>query len=190
MPLVFIAGGVRSGKSRFALTRAERVGERRVFVATGRALDDEMRARIAGHRSERSDRYRTVEAPHEVAAAVTSVAADAIVIDCVTLWLSNLLLRGDSDAAIESAILELAAVAVEATATVIVVSNEVGLGIVPETALGRRFRDLAGRAHQALAARSEELYFAAMGVILRLRPGPVEVLSSAAPTRDADAAGS
>ncbi|HEX7479496.1 MAG TPA: bifunctional adenosylcobinamide kinase/adenosylcobinamide-phosphate guanylyltransferase [Polyangiales bacterium] len=172
--IILIGGGVRSGKSRFALQLAQRIGTRRCFVATAQAFDDEMRIRIEAHASERAGAFETVEVPHELAGALRSIVhADVVLIDCLTLWLSNLLLRGDAVSAIEQQVEELARVLCERRFHSVLVSNEVGMGIVPETPLGRAFRDIAGRTHQQLAPVADEIYFAMLGTMLRLRPEPV-----------------
>jgi adenosylcobinamide kinase/adenosylcobinamide-phosphate guanylyltransferase len=175
--IVLVGGGVRSGKSRFALERAEALGARRAFVATAQAFDDEMAERIARHQAERADRYRTIEAPVELAAALDRIAdVDVVVIDCLTLWLSNRLIADEPIASITLAIEELVGALRRAPCHVVLVTNEVGMGVVPPSPLGRAFRDLVGTAHQRLAACADELYLAAMGVVLRLRPSPVEVV--------------
>jgi adenosylcobinamide kinase / adenosylcobinamide-phosphate guanylyltransferase len=172
--IVLVGGGARSGKSAFALTRARLAGPRRLFVATAQAFDDEMRERIARHVAERAGGFATVEAPFALPEALASARdVDVAVVDCLTLWLSNLLLRGDGERAIEEQVSGLVDAAERAAYPVVIVTNEVGMGVVPESPLGRAFRDIAGRAHQRLAERATEVYFAAMGCILRLRPGPV-----------------
>jgi adenosylcobinamide kinase / adenosylcobinamide-phosphate guanylyltransferase len=175
---VLVGGGVRSGKSAFALVRARALGERRAFIATAEAFDDEMRERAVRHRAERGSAFCTIEAPRELVSALREAArtADVVVIDCLTLWLSNLLLDGLTPAQIAARTQELCALLPQLEASVVIVSNEVGLGIVPESKLGRQFRDVSGAAHQALAARVDELYFAVMGQLLRLRPAPIELL--------------
>ncbi|WP_437600166.1 bifunctional adenosylcobinamide kinase/adenosylcobinamide-phosphate guanylyltransferase [Sorangium sp. So ce590] len=179
--IALVGGGVRSGKSAFALSLARSLGERRAFIATAEPFDDEMRARIAAHARERGDEFTTLEEPvalPERIAALTGV--DVVVVDCLTLWLSNLLLRDESEGReldrIEARVEDLAAAVESAAPHVVLVSNEVGMGIVPESRLGRAFRDLAGRAHQRLNRSASELYVAVMGAILRLRPGPVAVM--------------
>jgi adenosylcobinamide kinase/adenosylcobinamide-phosphate guanylyltransferase len=182
--IVVVGGGARSGKSRFALARAMALGERRVFLATAEALDDEMRARITRHAEERGRAFTTVEEPRRLAEAITAAGpdTDVILVDCITLWLSNLLVAGSPDldrpdaSVVEQPIADLVAALRRRTCHVVLVSNEVGLGIVPMAPLARAFRDATGRAHQALAAIADELYLAAMGVILRLRPDPVTVV--------------
>ncbi len=180
--IVLVGGGVRSGKSAFALALSRERGHRRVFVATGEALDEEMRARVAMHRKERGPDFRTIEAPRELVAALSRIeTADVIVIDCMTLWLSNLLLVGLSDAAIEARIEDLCRALAQRRFHTLLVTNEVGLGIVPENALARRFRDVAGRAHQRLGRAADEVYFGVMGQMLRLKPAPVEAVFPALP---------
>jgi adenosylcobinamide kinase/adenosylcobinamide-phosphate guanylyltransferase len=174
--IILVGGGVRSGKSAFALSIAKRLGERRLFVATAEALDDEMRARIAVHARERGTSFATLEVPIELPEALALVAdRDVVVIDCLTLWLANLLLRGDAQPRILSQVEALADTLRHRRFHSVMVSNEVGMGVVPESALGRAFRDLVGRAHQRIARDADELYFAAMGVMLRLRPEPILV---------------
>ena len=182
--LTLIGGGARSGKSGFALARARALGSRRVFVATGQALDDEMAARIAAHTRTRGADFRTVEEPVAVPEVLRALAAEApdrrpdvVVVDCLTLWLSNLLLRGDAQADIAARIDALVGALGERRFHALVVTNEVGLGIVPEAPLARLFRDVAGRAHQRLAAAADEIYFAVLGTMLRLRPGPLALAS-------------
>ena len=187
--IVFVGGGARSGKSAFALERASELGARRVFLATARAGDDEMRERIARHREERGVAWRTLEEPIGVAARIEALTdADVVVVDCLTLWLTNLLLAGADDAELEARVAELARVLGRCRPSVVLVTNEVGLGIVPENELSRRFRDIAGRAHQRLAAAADEVYLACWGALLRLKPAPVETRWAAAPATSAPAA--
>lgn len=175
--LVVVGGGVRSGKSRFALARARALGTRRVFVATAEALDDEMRARIDDHQRARGDDFRVVEAPRELVRAFEQIGdADVVVIDCLTLWLSNLLLADVEAPRIETELARWLDAVALAPFTTVAVTNEVGMGVVPDSALGRAFRDVQGRCNQRLAARATELYLAALGTVLRLRPAPVEVV--------------
>jgi adenosylcobinamide kinase/adenosylcobinamide-phosphate guanylyltransferase len=173
--VVLIGGGVRSGKSRFALATAKRLGHRRVFIGTALPSDEEMRARIDAHVGERGSDFETVEAPHELTAALQRVSADVVVVDCLTLWLSNLLLRDESPVRVLDAVDGLAQMIARRRFHTVVVTNEVGMGIVPESALGRAFRDLSGRAHQRLSRDADEIYFAMLGTMLRIRPGPVTV---------------
>jgi adenosylcobinamide kinase/adenosylcobinamide-phosphate guanylyltransferase len=162
MALVLVGGGARSGKSRWALERARKCGDRLVYIATAEALDDEMSARIAKHRAERGDEFVTIEAPLDLAGAIRSLSSDAIVVDCLTLWLSNSM-------SLEDKTEETIAVALESTADVIVVTNEVGCGIVPENALARDFRDRAGRMNQRFAEAADEVYWMVFGQALRVK---------------------
>lgn len=175
---VLIAGGVRSGKSAFALARARKLGTRRVFIATAVPFDDEMRERRERHRAERGSEFRTLEEPRALEEAIQAQAkeADVVVVDCLTLWLSNLLLDGLAAADIQQRVEALCTCLRESPAHVVLVSNEVGLGIVPDAPLARTFRDVTGFAHQALGRVAHELYFAVMGQLLRLRPAPLELV--------------
>jgi adenosylcobinamide kinase/adenosylcobinamide-phosphate guanylyltransferase len=176
--VVLVGGGVRSGKSAFALVRARQLGERRAFIATGEALDDEMRERVRRHREERGADFETHEVPEEVERVLSGLDAEVVVIDCLTLWLSNLLIASEGeDAALEQRLRAFASQLAERRQHVIVVTNEVGLGIVPDNALARRFRDLTGRAHQEIGRIADEVYFGAMGQLLRLKPAPVEAVA-------------
>lgn len=176
--LVLTGGGVRSGKSAFALGLARRWGPRRVFIATAEPGDQDMTERIARHARDRGPDFRTVEAPLGVVEAVLEIeGADVVVLDCLTLWISNLLLRGDLEPSILEQVDRLAAVLLRKTFHTILVTNEVGMGVVPDSALGRAFRDACGRAHQALARSADEIYFGAMGTLIRLRPEPLTVLT-------------
>jgi adenosylcobinamide kinase/adenosylcobinamide-phosphate guanylyltransferase len=168
MSLLFVLGGARSGKSRYALSRAEALSGDLVFVATAQALDNEMDSRIARHREERGPRWRTIEEPFDLAAVVRSEAGRnrVLLIDCLTLWASNLMLADrDMDAATGALVAALS----DAQGPVILVANEVGLGIVPDNALARRFRDVAGIVNQAVAACVDEAMFMAAGLPMRLK---------------------
>jgi adenosylcobinamide kinase/adenosylcobinamide-phosphate guanylyltransferase len=175
---VLVGGGARSGKSRFAQARASALGSRRLYIATAEAGDDEMRARIARHRAERAGAgFDTLEEPLALPEAIANARAHyVLLVDCLTLWLSNLLLGEPTDAEVEARLEALAGALARRTTHVVMVSNEVGLGVVPDTPLGRAFRDLAGAAHQRLAPLADELYLAAMGVVLRLRPAPIDIV--------------
>jgi len=177
---VLVGGGVRSGKSAFALSLARRLGSRRVFLATAEPLDVEMEHRVQRHRAERGDGFVTVEEPREVCRAIRDLGTiDVLVVDCLTLWLANLLLAGAGEAEVLGRVDELAAMLAGAPYHTVAVTNEVGMGVVPETALGRVFRDVCGRAHQRLARDASEIYFAALGVMLRLRPEPLGIATDA-----------
>jgi adenosylcobinamide kinase/adenosylcobinamide-phosphate guanylyltransferase len=171
MALRLIIGGARSGKSAQAQALAEAEATRRggapVMIATAEALDDEMAERIARHRAERGPAWRTVEAPLHVAAALGGLRPqDCAVVDCLTLWLSNLMFA-ERDLEAETAAMLAAAAA--AACEVILVTNEVGMSIVPENALARRFRDEAGRMNRRAAERADEVTVMFAGLPLRLK---------------------
>lgn len=167
-PVHLVLGGARSGKTARALALAERF-DTRILIATAEALDAEMAERIARHRAERGAGWQTVEAPLDLPAALARIRNPhaCVVIDCLTLWLSNLMLRARD---IERMTEELLAAVANCPAMVVLVSNEVGLGLVPETPLGRRFRDAQGRLNQRMAAAADVVEFVAAGLPLRLKP--------------------
>jgi adenosylcobinamide kinase / adenosylcobinamide-phosphate guanylyltransferase len=170
--LTLITGGARSGKSAHALTLAQRApGARRFFIATAEALDDEMRERIAHHRANRSADFATIEEPIAIAAALAELAgrADIVVLDCLTLWISNLLMARRSDEEILAEARGLAGAMAGAPFAGIVVTDEVGAGIVPENAMARRFRDLLGWTNQALAQTADRVVLMVAGHPLRVK---------------------
>ncbi|QIG79056.1 bifunctional adenosylcobinamide kinase/adenosylcobinamide-phosphate guanylyltransferase [Stakelama tenebrarum] len=169
MKSLLVLGGARSGKSRHAQGRVEALPGSLAFIATAQSFDAEMEARIQKHRADRSDRWHTIEAPFALADSIRAAATDhdAILVDCLTLWLSNCLLADhDLDTASEALQAAIAACPVP----IALVANEVGLGIVPENALARRFRDEAGRLNQAVANAVEEAVFIAAGLPVTLKP--------------------
>jgi adenosylcobinamide kinase/adenosylcobinamide-phosphate guanylyltransferase len=165
---VLVLGGARSGKSAFAERLVAETGLSRHYIATGRAFDDEMRERIATHRKDRGDGWQTHEEPVALAACIRDVArADrAVLVDCLTLWVTNLMLEERDIAAECSSLLEALR---QAPGRIVLVSNEVGLGIVPENRMAREFRDHAGRLHQKVAALVPEVYFIAAGLPLKMK---------------------
>lgn len=168
MNILLVLGGARSGKSRHAQRQAEETGLIPIFVATAQAFDAEMADRIARHRTDRGPEWETVEAPFELAEVIARRAAPdkVLLVDCLTLWASNLLVaEHDADAATAALVEALC----KAAGPVILVSNEVGLGIVPDNALARRFRDLAGTINQRVAEAADEVRFIAAGLPLRLK---------------------
>ncbi|WP_428829470.1 bifunctional adenosylcobinamide kinase/adenosylcobinamide-phosphate guanylyltransferase [Aureimonas altamirensis] len=165
---VFVLGGARSGKSAFAERLADASELERVYIATGQAFDAEMAARIEAHRRSRGAGWRTVEAPCDLAQAIGAEARHdrVLLVDCLTLWLSNVLL---ADRDIAAATEDLCRMLAAADGTIILVSNEVGLSIVPENALARAFRDHSGRMNQTIAALADEAWFVAAGLPLKLK---------------------
>lgn len=172
MSLVLLLGGARSGKSQLAVEFAQESQDPVVFVATGQAGDEEMRARIERHRAERPSSWTTVEEPLALAAAIRAVDDSAfVIVDCLSLWLSNRL-EDASDEEIRAEALDAAAAASVRAGRTLAVSNEVGLGLVPMHPLGRRYRDLLGEVNAAWATRAERALFVAAGRVLELEPRP------------------
>jgi len=174
--IIFITGGARSGKSRFAEQLSASYGTSLCYLATAQSLDDEMGLRIRKHQQRRGDAWQTIEEPLHLAQALAANDGifGVILVDCLTLWLSNLLLlyedlgeeseqRGMDD------VQRLATTLRGMTTPVIIVSNEVGMGIVPDHRLGRMFRDIAGQANQIIAAAATEAWLVASGIPLRLK---------------------
>jgi adenosyl cobinamide kinase/adenosyl cobinamide phosphate guanylyltransferase len=171
MPFVLLLGGARSGKSALAVRLASDFSGPVVVVATAEARDEEMRARISRHRAERPPEWHTVEEPVELAAAIAGAPADAcVVVDCVTLWTSNLLERGRAADAVESEAERVAAATRARSSPAIVISNEIGLGVVPTTRLGREYRDLLGRVNAIFAELAAESLLVVAGRLVRLAP--------------------
>ncbi len=164
-PVTLILGGARSGKSAFAERLVTALPPPWVYCATAQALDDEMRERIAHHQRRRGEGWRTVEAPLDVAPPLET-ATQPILVDCLTLWLTNIMLAGMD---VEAQTARLLAAAEVSRAPIVFVSNEVGLGIVPDNALAREFRDRAGRLNQAVAAIANRVVFMAAGLPMVLK---------------------
>ena len=168
--LILVLGGAASGKSQAALNRAGRTGPK-AFVATGQALDGEMKARIARHRATRSADWFTAEVPRKLAAWFLTEGKGyrTIVVDCLTLWLSNRCGRRIVGADMTAAVDELLQAIRSTPARVVLVSNELGLGLVPTSRSARAFRDVAGRVNQQIAEAADEVYFVISGQSLRLK---------------------
>jgi adenosylcobinamide kinase / adenosylcobinamide-phosphate guanylyltransferase len=166
--LTLVLGGARSGKSRYAEGLIESASERALYIATAEARDAEMQDRIRRHRARRGARWTTLEEPLNLADRLSTEARPdrPILVDCLTLWLSNHLLAGHD---IEAEIAALAAALPDLRGPAVLVANEVGLGIVPEHALARAFRDHAGRLNQHVAARATRVVFIAAGLPLVLK---------------------
>jgi adenosylcobinamide kinase / adenosylcobinamide-phosphate guanylyltransferase len=168
-----VLGGARAGKSAFAVARARALADRVAFVATAEAGDGEMAARIARHRAERPASWRTLEVPLELAATLRALqgTTDVVIVDCLTLWVANLLRVEPnlSDTCLAETLARLEAVLRGPSYALIVVSNEVGWGIHPETELGRRFRDALGAVNQAVARASDEVILMVAGCPLTVK---------------------
>ena len=180
--LVLILGGARSGKSRLAEEMALASGEKTVYLATATIQDEEMKHRVEIHKKRRPPDWVTLEEPLDLPGALEKISpeTETVIVDCLTLWLTNMLLPGYNQEAtaaeLENVETEISVAlgrfcreAKERLFTTILVANEVGCGIVPESTLGRIFRDLAGRANQLVAKEADEVYFAVAGYLLRVK---------------------
>ncbi|MBI5847571.1 MAG: bifunctional adenosylcobinamide kinase/adenosylcobinamide-phosphate guanylyltransferase [Nitrospirae bacterium] len=167
--ITFVLGGARSGKSSFALNRASELPGQKVYIATAQAFDAEMSDRIAKHKEERGSDWNTVEEPLNLAEVLRTASSthDVVLVDCLTLWLSNLMLA-DKDQEKEMQFF-ISSLITHHASRVFVVSNEVGMGIVPDNELARRFRDMAGRLNQQIAAVADEVYLVAAGISIRIK---------------------
>jgi adenosylcobinamide kinase / adenosylcobinamide-phosphate guanylyltransferase len=164
--LILVLGGARSGKSRYAEGLITALPPPWTYIATAEAGDDEMAARIADHRARRGAQWHTVEAPRDLVRALSACGAEPVLIDCLTLWLSNLML---AEADIDAETAQLEQVLKAARGPRVLVANEVGSGIVPSTALGRRFRDCQGILNQRIAACAERVVLTVAGLPLALK---------------------
>jgi adenosylcobinamide kinase/adenosylcobinamide-phosphate guanylyltransferase len=173
--LILVLGGARSGKSTFAERLARRRGGRVLYVATAEAMDEDMERRIMAHRQQRPEEWQTLEEPLELTSALPPVLGgyDTCLLDCLTLWASNLLLsmegNPNAEQEIQAAAGRLLDVYEQSSATWIMVSNEVGLGVVPPSRLGAVYRDALGRVNQAVAARADRVYFMVAGLALEMK---------------------
>ena len=169
--IYFITGGARSGKSAFAEKLAHSLGGKRAYIATAQALDPEMAERIRKHREARGDAWDTYEEPLAVAELLKKLSGryPVALLDCLTLWLSNVMAHTDGDGAVAARSDELVSAVKDFSGSCIVVSNEVGLGIVPDNPLARKFRDLAGILNQKMAQAADEAYFTAAGIPVKIK---------------------
>ena len=167
--LTLVLGGARSGKSRYAESLVTALPAPWIYVATAEARDAEMAERIAAHQARRGAGWRTLETPRDVVGALTAHGTTPLLVDCLTLWLANAVLASaDVDAEIE----RLEAALTQAAAPIVLVANEVGFGIVPDDALGRRFRDLQGVLNQRIAARADRVVLVVAGLPLTMKGSP------------------
>jgi adenosylcobinamide kinase/adenosylcobinamide-phosphate guanylyltransferase len=163
--IILVTGGARSGKSKYAEQRVGELGSRHLYVATAEAKDEEMTQRIAEHQKRRGDRWLTVEEPVELAEALLTRRGrtDCALVDCLTLWISNLLIRRDEKYVAES-VEQLLETVPQLDFHVVLVTNEVGCGVVPDNPLARQFRDLSGWANQRIAAVATEVVLTVAGI--------------------------
>lgn len=166
--ITLITGGAKSGKTSHALSLAEAAGKRRLYLATAQGLDDEMRERIARHKDERAQGWDTIEEPLEISLVLSELDSkyDSVLLDCMTLWITNLMCASEDIGAKVSALLGALA---EVKAEVIVVTNEVGLGIVPSNKMAREFRDHAGAANKAVAALADKVIMTVSGIPVQIK---------------------
>jgi adenosylcobinamide kinase/adenosylcobinamide-phosphate guanylyltransferase len=171
---ILVTGGARSGKSRYAEQRTQELGERRLYIATAEAKDEEMAQRIAAHQKRRGNQWITVEEPVELAAALAARrgGTDCALVDCLTLWLSNLMLRRD-EKYVQEKVEELLQTVPRLDFHLVLVTNEVGLGIVPDNFLARQFRDLAGWANQQVATLATEVIIMVAGIPMVVKKSTV-----------------
>ena len=169
--ITFILGGARSGKSQFALNLAKKTSKAVIFIATAIASDKEMRERIKLHRKNRPSYWKTIEEPKKLSSLIrgSPKKTELIIIDCMTIFISNLLLEGKSDHYVEGEISSILKTLGKSGFNSLIVSNEVGMGIVPDNPLARRFRDLAGKINQSIAKASNEVYFIVSGLALKIK---------------------
>lgn len=169
--ITFVLGGARSGKSSHATKLAEKAGAKVAFVATGQGLDREMRKRIASHRRQRSSLWKTFEEPLNMCTAIKKMGSDfdVVLIDCLTLLVSNHLMKKHSEKTIALEVKKMLMQLNKIHSNAIIVSNEVGLGIVPANKLARDFRDIAGRVNQVVAEHADEVYFLVSGIPIKIK---------------------
>jgi adenosylcobinamide kinase/adenosylcobinamide-phosphate guanylyltransferase len=169
---ILVTGGARSGKSRYAEEHAQQAGARLCYLATAEPEDEEMLQRITEHKKRRGNRWTTVEEPMELTAALLSQRgkADCVLVDCLTLWLSNVLIRRDEKSA-TAKVEELVETLPQLDFHLILVTNEVGWGIVPDNPLARQFRDLSGRANERIAQVADEVVLMVAGIPLMVKKG-------------------
>lgn len=169
--LILVIGGARSGKSSFAQKLAQGREGRKVFIATARAGDDEMKLRIEQHRRERPESWHTIEEPCRLSQALDDCGGsyEVVLIDCIGLWISNLLLADTAEGTILDEVDAVLASCRTSGTCVIIVSNETGMGIVPDNRLARQFRDILGRANQEMAAAADEVFWLVAGIPLHIK---------------------
>jgi len=169
--LIFITGGVRSGKSSYAAELARKMGKEVIFLATGSAEDEEMRKRIRLHRKARPSHWKTIEEKKDLTLVLSDISSPqkVIIIDCLGFLVSNLLLEDQEEEFIIGQIKEIANLILEGSHIAIVISNEVGWGVVPTSRLGREFRDVLGRANQIMARYAQEVYLMVSGIPVKLK---------------------
>lgn len=173
--IILVLGGCRSGKSRYALDRVNKMAEdNKVYLATSVPADREMQDRVERHQAERGEDWQTIEEPtriHNAIEAAGKSGAKAILVDCLTLWTSNLLFEEKGEPEIMAAVAQMKTALAACPCPVVLVSNEVGYGIVPANSLARQFRDMAGLVNQVVAAFAHEVILSVAGIPVQIKPG-------------------
>jgi len=169
--IIFITGGARSGKSNFALTIAKKKKGKVAFIATAQAKDAEMKERIALHKARRPKNWATFEEPYNLEGCIRDIGHSfkTVIIDCLTLWVTNLIMKKADDACIEKEALKMLDAINKSRINCIFITNEIGSGIVPDNKLARRFRDIAGRIDQLVAQHANEMYLMVSGIPLKIK---------------------
>lgn len=170
--LKLILGGAKSGKSSFAMELAEKIPGEKIYLATAQALDDEMKEKIKRHKKDRSSSWETIEETEEISQILKGLRfqCSVVVLDCITLWLSNLLHKGYDEGEVFEIIKKFLDTAKKSDYSLLAVSNEVGMGIVPKNKLARQFRDIAGKINQEIAKAADEVYFVFSGIPKKIKP--------------------
>jgi len=168
---IVVTGGARSGKSAFSEAESKKLGTDLIYVATMEPLDAEMKSRIKKHKDRRGSEWKTIEEPLNVATVIkkNDKAGKVFLVDCLTLFLSNHLLKGKNEESLKKITEELAGICASCKASVVVVTNETGMGLVPENQMGREFRDAQGKANQIMAKFADEVYFMVSGLPLKIK---------------------
>jgi len=173
--IIFITGGVKSGKSSYALKLAKKMDKEVIFLATGSAKDEEMKERIRLHKKSRPSSWKTIEEGRDIIPVLSSIKPPhkIIIMDCLTFLVSNLLLDHHTEEFITEYIERIAKIILKSPHTAIIVSNEVGWGVVPESALGRKFRDILGKSNQIMAKYAQRVYLMVSGMPVNLKESPI-----------------
>ena len=169
--ILFVTGGGRSGKSRYAITYALKNGKTRAYIATAQACDDEMKERIRKHKEDRGDDFVTIEEPLDLGAALRNLPAgvDFVLIDCLTVWLGNWMHQDPKLTEAHPAVNDFMEAIQSLTVPLVIVSNEVGMGIIPENAMARQFRDVAGRVNQQVAQHATDVVLLVSGLPMTIK---------------------
>ena len=171
--IIFIIGGARSGKSSFAVSLAKKISDNVYFIATCNPQDKEMKKRVAIHKKDRPEKWKTIEEYYDISSALEKIQQEEIngiiIVDCLTLWISNLMMKKYKEKDILKEAEKTIASAQKLSSSIIIVSTEVGVGIVPANKIAREFRDITGRLHQFIAGKSDEVYLMCAGIPIKIK---------------------